>query len=124
MAFPALALFNLFREPIHALPTAISTYISAIISVKRLQEFLRVPLSFVFALMLLHNCSQAAEQEERNLIVVYRALLQSVMMTHPCCCTLLLAVCSVMLRVNCSCCLPRVEGAGALSTLIGSSASA
>jgi hypothetical protein len=45
VAFPALALFNLLREPIHALPTAITTYIGAFVSVKRLQEFLEARLS-------------------------------------------------------------------------------
>ena len=44
MAFPALALFNLLREPIHVLPTSITTYISAFVSAKRLQEFLEARL--------------------------------------------------------------------------------
>ena len=42
VAFPALALFDLLREPIRMLPTSISAYINAAVAQKRLQELLGV----------------------------------------------------------------------------------
>ena len=42
VAFPALALFDLLREPIRSLPSSISAYINAFVAQKRLQEFLGV----------------------------------------------------------------------------------
>ncbi len=42
VAFPALALFDLLREPIRMLPSSISAYINASVAQKRLQELLGV----------------------------------------------------------------------------------
>ena len=42
VAFPALALFDLLREPIRMLPSSFSAYINASVALKRLQEFLGV----------------------------------------------------------------------------------
>ena len=40
MAFPALALFDLLREPMSMLPAGINAGINTLIAQKRLQEFL------------------------------------------------------------------------------------
>lgn len=42
IAFPALALFDLFRNPIRLIPDCLNMLISAHIAMKRLQAFLDV----------------------------------------------------------------------------------
>ena len=42
IAFPALALFNLLRDPIRQLPDCITSFINARIAARRLQDFLHV----------------------------------------------------------------------------------
>jgi hypothetical protein len=46
VAFPALALFNLLREPIRILPMSITGYISAFVALKRLQQYVEVRPEF------------------------------------------------------------------------------
>ena len=45
IAFPALALFNLLRDPIRQLPDCITSFINARIAARRLQDFLHVRVS-------------------------------------------------------------------------------
>ena len=53
IAFPALALFNLLRDPIRQLPDCITSLINARIAARRLQDFLHVSsLAYIILCML------------------------------------------------------------------------
>ncbi len=43
IAFPALALFNLLRQPIRQMPECITSFINARVAAARLQEYIQVP---------------------------------------------------------------------------------
>ena len=43
IAFPALALFNLLRQPIRQMPECITSFINARVAAGRLQEYIQVP---------------------------------------------------------------------------------
>ena len=59
VAFPALALFNMLREPIYELPTAFTCYINAFVSAKRLQEFLQVRFMLMVFLRSEADCTSS-----------------------------------------------------------------